>query len=56
MKTVLLTGIALLIAGCVSTTKELTTTTQGKTYYASEAECPLYLINKDDTVSYLNIL
>lgn len=38
------------LTGCLSSTKELTVSEKGKTYYASEKECPYYEINKDDTV------
>ena len=41
---------SLSMTGCVSDRKELTVSEKGKTYYASEKECPYYEINKDDTV------
>jgi len=42
--------LSLTITGCLSSTKELTVSKKGKTYYASEKECPFYELNKDDTV------
>ena len=48
--TVLSIMLSLTITGCLSSTKELTVSKKGKTYYASEKECPFYELNKDDTV------
>ena len=42
--------LSLSLTGCLSSTKELTVSEKGKTYYASEKECPLYELNEDDTV------
>lgn len=48
--TVLVLGFTLSLTGCLSSTKELSVSEKGKTYYASEAECPLFEFNEDDTV------
>lgn len=42
--------VVLMFTGCLSTKKELTTSEKGKTYYVSEAECPLYELMEDDSV------
>ena len=48
--TVLLILVSFSFTGCLSGTKELTVSEKGKTYFASEKECPLYELSEDDTV------
>ena len=52
--TVLFTILSFSLSGCLSSTKELTVSEKGKTYYASEKECPFYELNKNDTVKCFN--